>query len=87
MVDLTRQVIVIILTVAIVLFYQYYEDKKNKIKREDVWSMLKMPILMGCLVYLAMNLKMPKSNLNSVGGSNVFLNESPENIYTELPNW
>jgi len=85
MVDFSRQIIIIVITMCIVFFYQFYEDKKNNIKREDMWSMIKMPVLMASIVYLAMNLKMPKTVMS--GGGFQMNDLSPDNIYTELPNW
>ena len=84
MVDVSRQIIVIVITIGVVLFYQFYDDKKNNVKRENIWSILKMPILMSCLTFLAMNLKNPKPSPN-FGGT--LADASPENIYTELANW
>jgi hypothetical protein len=92
MVELSRQLLVLVFTVGVVLFYQYYDDKKNKTERDGIWSVIKCPILMASLVYLGMNLKSPKgvpqtqtqTQTQIIGGLAEF---SPDNIYTELANF
>ena len=87
MVELSRQITVIVITMGIVIFYQYYEDKKNKIKRTNLWSILKLPILVSTIVYLSMNLKSLKPPTITLTGGNIINELAADNLYTELPNW
>ena len=79
MVSISRQILVILITIGIVYFYQYYDDKKYDKKRTNWWEKLKLPLLMSSIVYFSLNLKMLKQT-----SVNEIQNSAIDNMYTEM---
>lgn len=82
-------IVAVVLTSAITLFYQYYDDTKNNIKRKTIWEYAKLPILMSAIVCVIFNINQSRLGVKDIvpvmeGGIKTVTQSVPQ-VYTEMP--
>lgn len=85
---IVTHVIAIVLTTLITLFYQYYDDTKNNIKRKTIWEYAKLPILMSAIVCVIFNINQSrlgvKEAVSVMEGGVKTVSQSVPQVYTEM---
>ena len=87
-----KQIIVIILTFIIILWFQNMDDKKQNIKRLTLFDKFKFPVLFSSIIGLLLSynnifIADCKTETNITLITPNFLTKIPQEIYTDLPDF
>lgn len=94
-----KQILLIGGSFLIILYFQYLDDKKNKKKRNNIYDIIKFPILVSSLIGLLLNINsLNICNSATIESTNIILelpkvnlfsnkDLSDQQIYTDLPDF